>query len=93
MLVDGEGVLLEDAEHATATAAHLGIDGSKVVELLLQRTNGRMEGEDGLLEVVGQFIAPCLNGLPDDVTAAFQRLARRDLGKGVTSGYGDGRLG
>ena len=51
-------MLVEDAEHATAATAHGCIDGSAVVEFLLDGGNDGMLWEDTLLEVVGDKACP-----------------------------------
>ena len=62
---------LEDAEDGGAAAGHGCVDSPEIVELLLDGFYFRMEGKDTLLEVIGQFVVPGLNGLHDDVAAAF----------------------
>ena len=62
---------LEDAEDGGAAAGHGCVDGTEIVELLLDGSYLRVECKDTLLEVIGQFVAPGLNGLHDDVAAAF----------------------
>ena len=70
--------ILEDAKDGGAAAGHGGIDGTKIVEPLLDGFYFWVEGKDALLEVVGQFVAPGLYGLQDDVATALCWLHRFD---------------
>ena len=91
--VDGTA---EEAEDGGTAARHGGIDGSEVVESLLDGCNLGVQDEDALLEVVHQLLAPRLYGLADDVVATFGGLRGGDEREGflrrhrdVGTDYGD----
>ena len=63
--------ITKQTEDGRAAARHGSIDGPQAVERLLDGAYLWMQGEDALLEVVHQLLAPRLNGLEDDVAAVL----------------------
>lgn len=74
--------LMEESEDGTAGTGHGGVDGTEVVESLLDGTDLGVDGEDAALKVVGEQVAPRLDGLHDDIAAADLRTGRGDEQEG-----------
>ena len=85
---EGDG-FAEETEDGAAGAGHGGVDGTETVETVLDGANLGMEGEDALLEVVDELVAPRLDGLHDDVAAALRGTMGTDEGEGLLGGDGD----
>ena len=88
-VADGLWALLEDAENTTAATCHLGVCGTLVIEFLLDLANNRVDVEDGLLEIVCEFVAPGVDGLSDNVAAALFGFVWLYFGEGFAGGNCD----
>lgn len=89
--LEGKG-MAGDGEKSTSATGHGCVDGSLLIERVLDAGKLWMEREDASLKVVGQLMAPGGDRLPDDVAAALGRLLGCDEREGVASGDGDGRF-
>ena len=70
--------LSEQTEEGGSGSGHRGIDSSETVQVFLDGTNLRMKGENALLKVVGEFVAPGLHRLLHDVETVLRWVTGSD---------------
>ena len=75
-------LVVEDAKECTAAATHLCIDGSLLIQALLDVGKFGMQGKQRFLKIVCEFVAPSLDGLSDNVATTLGWHLWDNVGKG-----------